>query len=106
LHEFQSLYPDIRLDLNVSDAVVDPVKVGVDCALQIFPAQSTDVISKPLFPIRRVFCATPHYLEAHGYPTRDRWTFHHQGTQATLYLRAALFAAEALLRGDFVLNPI
>ena len=144
LHEFQSLYPDIRLDLNVSDAVVDPVKVGVDCALQIFPAQSTDVISKPLFPIRRVFCATPHYLAAHGYPTdprdlhrhklglysgyptRDRWTFHHQGTKDTLYLRAALLtnsvhllreyalehagivcvptlvAAEALLRGDLV----
>ena len=133
LHQFQSLYPDIRLDLNVSDAVV-----------QIFPAQSTDVISKPLFPIRRVFCATPQYLEAHGhptdprdlhrhklglysgYPTRDRWTFHHQGEQATLYLRAALLtnsvhllreyalehagivcvptlvAAEALLRGDLV----
>ena len=78
LHQFQSLYPDIRLDLNVSDAVVDPVKVGVDCALQIFPAQSTDVISKPLFPIRRVFCATPQYLEAHGHPTDPRDLHRHK----------------------------
>ena len=30
LREFQDLYPDIRLELNVSDEVVDPVAAGVD----------------------------------------------------------------------------
>lgn len=108
IREFQESYPDIRLDLNVSDAVVDPVKAGVDCALQIFPATATDLVSRPLFPVRRVFCATPEYLEKHGtpsdprdlhhhrlglysrYPTRDRWTFHHKGQDVTLYLNAKL----------------
>ena len=122
LHQFQLLYPEIRLDLIVSDSVVDPVKVGVDCALQIFPAQSTEVVSKPLFPVRRVFCATPQYLEKHGrptdprdlhrhklglysgYPTRDRWTFHHQGEQATLYLRAALLTNSVHLLREYALE--
>ena len=68
LRTFQTSYPDIRLDLIVSDAVVDPVSSGVDCALQIFPAGSTELISRPLFPVRRVFCATPQYLALHGAP--------------------------------------
>jgi len=59
LREFQTTYPDIHLELIVSDAVADPVKAGVDCALQIFPAASQELVSRPLFPVRRVLCATP-----------------------------------------------
>ncbi|WP_295982889.1 LysR family transcriptional regulator [uncultured Variovorax sp.] len=122
LHEFQVRYPDIRLELIVSDAVVDPVKVGVDCALQIFPAASTELVSRPLFPVRRVFCATPAYLrkagvpesprDLHkhalglysGYPTRDRWTFHHGGEQVTLYMNAALLTNSVHLLREYALE--
>lgn len=122
LRDFQTLYPDIRLDLNVSDAVVDPVKAGVDCALQIFPSPSVELVSKPLFPVRRVFCATPTYLAEHGtpadprdlhhhklglysrYPTRDRWTFHHGGQELTVYLHAALLTNSVHLLGEYALE--
>ena len=122
LREFQTNYPDIRLELIVSDAVVDPVKAGVDCALQIFPAASTELISRPLFPVRRVFCATPEYLKGHGrpqtprelhkhslglysgYPTRDRWTFHHEGTQVTMYMNAALLSNSVHLLREYALE--
>ncbi|MEJ7929813.1 LysR family transcriptional regulator [Ramlibacter sp. AN1015] len=123
LREFQTAYPDIRLELNVSDAVVDPVKAGVDCALQIFPAASTELVARPLFPVRRVFCATPEYLarkaapadprELHqhrlglysGYPTRDRWTFHaEQGQQLTTYLEAALLTNSVHLLREYALE--
>jgi len=122
IHEFQETYPDIRLDLNVSDAVVDPVKAGVDCALQIFPATSTELVSRPLFPVRRVFCATPEYLAKHGtptdprelhdhklglysrYPTRDRWTFHYQGQDITLYLNAKLLTNSVHLLREYAME--
>lgn len=122
IHEFQETYPDIRLDLNVSDAVVDPVKVGVDCALQIFPAASTELIARPLFPVRRVFCATPQYLAAHGtpkdprelhehnmglysrYPTRDRWTFHHNNEEITLYLKAKMLTNSVHLLREYAMD--
>lgn len=122
IHEFQETYPDIRLDLNVSDAVVDPVKVGVDCALQIFPATSTELIARPLFPVRRVFCATPEYLAAHGtpkdprelhehslglysrYPTRDRWTFHHKDQEITLYLKAKMLTNSVHLLREYAMD--
>jgi len=122
LRDFQARYPEIRLELMVSDNVVDPVQAGVDCALQIFPAASTELISRPLFPVRRVFCATPQYLATHpepqdprdlhhhplglysGYPTRDRWTFHRDGGELTTYLSAALLTNSVHLLREYALE--
>jgi DNA-binding transcriptional LysR family regulator len=122
LRAFQASYPDIHLELIVSDAVVDPVKAGVDCALQIFPAASTELVSRPLFPVRRVFCATPEYLRANGtpqtprelhkhrlglysgYPSRDRWTFHHESEQVTIYMTAALLTNSVHLLREYALE--
>jgi len=122
LRAFRADFPDIRLELIVSDAIVDPVQAGVDCALQIFPAASTELVARPLFPVRRVFCATPEYLRAHGapetprdlhkhtlglysgYPTRDRWTFHHAaGEQVTLYMSAALLTNSVHLLREYAM---
>lgn len=122
LREFQTRYPDIRLELIVSDAVVDPVKAGVDCALQIFPASSQELVSRPLFPVRRVFCATPRYLKTHGvpkeprdlhnhklglysgYPTRDRWEFHTGDSSLTVYLKPALLTNSVHLLREYALE--
>lgn len=97
LQQFQERYPQIVLELIVNDAAVDPVKEGIDCALQIFPPRSEELVSKKLFPVRRVFCATGEYLRRHGtprgprdllghrigwysgYPTRERLAFHGPG---------------------------
>jgi DNA-binding transcriptional LysR family regulator len=94
LQEFQARYPQIVLDIVVNDAAIDPVKEGFDCALQIFPPRSEELISRKLFPVRRVFCASPTYLRRSGvpreprdllrhrlgwysgYPTRERVAFH------------------------------
>jgi DNA-binding transcriptional LysR family regulator len=102
LAEFQERYPQIHLDLFVSDAVIDPVKQGFDVALQIFPPSSEELVSRRLFPVRRIFCASPDYLKRRGtpkhprdlfghrlglysgYPTRDRWVFHREGDEAVM----------------------
>ena len=70
LQEFQARYPQIVLDMIVNDAAIDPVKEGFDCALQIFPPRSEELISKKLFPVRRVFCASPDYLQAPWHAAR------------------------------------
>ncbi|MFA9218052.1 MAG: LysR family transcriptional regulator [Sphingomonadaceae bacterium] len=108
LREFQAQYPAILLDLVVNDAVVDPVKAGVDCALQIFEPSSDELIGREVFSVRRVFCASPDYLQRHGipqtprdlyehtlglysgYPTRDRWIFDGPNEQVALDLKPAL----------------
>lgn len=100
LCELQERHPELILDLSVSDSVIDPVKAGFDVALQMFPSSSEDLVSRRLFPVRRVFCASPAYLKRRGtpkhprdlyghrlglysgYPTRDRWVFHHPRAKA------------------------
>jgi DNA-binding transcriptional LysR family regulator len=68
LREFQERYPGIILDLTVSDAIIDPVREGYDCVLQIFKPVSDNLVSRRLFSWRPVFCASPAYLRAHGEP--------------------------------------
>jgi DNA-binding transcriptional LysR family regulator len=122
LHSFQVEFPNIRLELSVSDAVVDPMKTGVDCAFHIFPPTATELIAKPLFPVRRVFCASTAYLEKHGapssprdlhshqlglysgYPSRDKWTFNYKGEEITVYLRDALLTNSVHLLKEYALE--
>lgn len=122
LRKFQTRYPNIHLELIVSDAVVDPVNAGVDCTLQIFPPTSQELVSRSLFPVRRVFCATPRYLKSHGapkeprdlhnhklglysgYPTRDRWEFHTGDSGLTLYLKPVLLTNSVHLLREYALE--
>ena len=120
LADFQERYPEIQLDLFVSDAVIDPVKQGFDVALQIFPPASEELVSRRLFPVRRVFCAAPEYLKRHGtpkqprdlyghrlglysgYPTRDRWVFHPAGgPTVNIELKAALISNSVHLLREY-----
>jgi DNA-binding transcriptional LysR family regulator len=119
LREFQDRYPGIVLDLVVNDAVIDPVKEGFDCTLQIFPPSSDALVERRLFPVRRVFCASPEYLHKHGepihprellqhrlalyssYPTHDRWLFHSGAERIPLELKPALSSNSVHLLRDY-----
>jgi DNA-binding transcriptional LysR family regulator len=125
LRDFQERYPEVVLDLYVSEAVIDPVKEGYDVALQIFPAASEELVSRRLFPVRRLFCASPDYLQHHGtpqqpsdlfghrlglysgYPTRDRWVFYRERDGGnddeitTLDLKPMLMSNSVHLLRDF-----
>lgn len=122
LSEFQSLYPGIAIDLTVNDAVVDPVKEGFDCALQIFPPASEELIERRLFQVRRIFCASPDYLRQHPdikepedllnhrlglysrYPSRDRWVFTGTDRQVILDLKPALRTNSVHMLRDYAVG--
>ncbi len=122
LREFQARYPQIVLDIFVSDAAIDPVKEGFDCALQIFPPRSEELISRKLFPVRRVLCATAQYLRSNGtpqqprdlhshrigwysgYPTRERLAFHGPGIPLALELKPALLTNSVHLLREYALE--
>jgi len=122
LQEFQARYPQIVLDMIVNDAAIDPVKEGFDCALQIFPPRSEELISRKLFPVRRVFCATPEYVKRHGtprhprdlmghrigwysgYPTRERLAFHGAAETVSLELKPVLLTNSVHLLREYALE--
>ena len=72
-------HPDLRLDVDLTDRMVDLATEGVDVALRIGqqPA-TTNVISRRLAPVAMVICASPDYLKRHGCPAVPSDLTHHQ----------------------------
>ena len=62
-------HPALRVDLTLSDSIVDIVGLGIDVAIRIATLRVSGLIARPLAPNRRVLCASPNYLERHGVPT-------------------------------------
>jgi len=65
---FLAHYPDISVDLRLTDRFVDLVDEGVDLAIRISELADSSLISRRLGPARIVACAAPPYLEQHGLP--------------------------------------
>lgn len=68
LPEFVALYPQIELDLDFSDRIVDLIDEGVDVAIRSGVLPDSRLIARPLRPFRMLLCAAPSYLERHGTP--------------------------------------
>ncbi len=68
LKEFFERYPDIRLELVLSDDYVDLVGGGFDVVVRIGSLEDSSMVARRLAPNRRIFCATPEYLAKHGEP--------------------------------------
>ncbi|MCA0401631.1 MAG: LysR family transcriptional regulator [Proteobacteria bacterium] len=68
LVRFLERYPEIRLDLSLSDSFVDIVAEGFDVAIRIADLADTSLVAKKLAPNHRVLCASPDYLAGVGMP--------------------------------------
>jgi DNA-binding transcriptional LysR family regulator len=68
LPEFIARYPEITLELVVTDAVVDLVETGVDLAVRVGPLGELNLAARRIGDLQRVISAAPAYLEAHGTP--------------------------------------
>ncbi len=66
--KFLKRYPLVRLNLVMSDEMIDIMAQGVDLAIRICELKDSEFIARKLAPDRRVVCASPDYLERHGVP--------------------------------------
>ncbi len=64
LHE----HPELRIDLQLTDAVVDIVATGFDVAVRIGRLQDSSLIARRLAANVRLLCAAPAYLARAGTP--------------------------------------
>jgi DNA-binding transcriptional LysR family regulator len=69
LVKFQKQYPNLKLDLKLTDQFVDIVEQGIDIALRIGVLKNSSLIAKKIAPIRLAVFASPAYLKQHGTPT-------------------------------------
>lgn len=76
--EFLKRYPELNLELELTDRPVDLIEDGIDVAIR-FTEQITDtsVVARKLARNRRVICAAPAYLETYGLPYRPEDLLRH-----------------------------
>jgi len=70
LLRFQRQYPELAIELSLSDRYIDLVEEGADLAVRIGRLADSNLVARRLGSTRRVVVATPAYLAAHGTPRR------------------------------------
>ena len=69
--DFMTRHPELQVELQLNDRIVDIVEEGFDLAVRIAePQEETSLVDFRLCEVRRVICAAPSYLAAHGVPER------------------------------------
>jgi DNA-binding transcriptional LysR family regulator len=66
--DFLARYPDIKLEANFTDQVVDIIDQGLDLAIRIAELKDSSLVARKLAPNRSVVCASPAYLKKFGAP--------------------------------------
>ena len=68
LDDFLQEHPDVSLDLNLTDGYLDLAGQGIDFAIRYGALPDSTLRVRKISEGRRVVCASPAYLMAHGIP--------------------------------------
>ena len=68
LPAFMKDYPELAVELDLNDRVVDLVEEGYDLAVRILRLRDSSLVARRLAPSRNILCAAPDYLARHGVP--------------------------------------
>lgn len=66
--DFRARYPQVELDIDFNDRIVDLIEEGIDIAIRSGDLPDSRLVSRPLQPYRQLLCASPAYLARHGTP--------------------------------------
>lgn len=68
LLEFTRRYPEVRVELDLSNSYRDLVTEGYDLGVRSGPHLDERLVARPLFSLEEITCAAPAYLARHGEP--------------------------------------
>ncbi|WP_374441395.1 LysR family transcriptional regulator [Pseudomonas panipatensis] len=66
--DFQRLHPQVSIQLELSDLLIDLLDGGLDLAVRVGSLADSSLIARPLADNYRVLCAAPSYLREQGAP--------------------------------------
>jgi len=116
---FAQRYPQVEVQLDVTDRPVDLVASGIDLAIRFGDLPDQRLVARRIMSNRRLLCASPRYLERHGTPAsladlashrcivhrqndeaHGVWRLEHEGRAVSVKVRGALSSND----GDIVLG--
>lgn len=121
LPAFLEAYPDVSIDLHLSDATVDLVGMGFDLALRVAALPDSSLVARRLRAVKRHLVASPGYWDQHGRPhhpadlaqhrgltyghqsTPETWRFQKQGGEEAAVRPRSVIRAN---NGDVLLPPL
>ncbi len=68
INKLQEKYPDLSVELILTDNFIDPVQEGVDIVIRIGSLQDSALISRKVCDQQYMLCASPEYLKKYGRP--------------------------------------
>lgn len=74
---FLSRYPELTIDLTITDRWVDLAEDGYDVAIRVTGDPPSNWVARKLAPVRRKLCATPGYFRQFGIPKKPADLVHH-----------------------------
>lgn len=116
---FAQRYPQVEVQLDVTDRPVDLVADGIDLAIRFGDLPDQRLVARRIMSNRRLLCASPRYLERHGMPgsladlashrcivhrqndeAHGVWRLEHEGRAVAVKVQGALSSND----GDIVLG--
>ncbi len=91
LPAFFRQYPDVSIDLQLSDEVVDIVGQGFDAAIRIAALPDSSLLARRLCPMPVYLVAAPAYLKAYGRPKHPMHLSEHIGITYSYQLRPGVW---------------
>jgi DNA-binding transcriptional LysR family regulator len=79
LADFHARFPQVVLDIELSEQVTDLVAEQFDVGIRVGPLRDASFIARPLGPLSLALCASPAYLKAAGVPQKMTDLAQHQG---------------------------
>ena len=66
--EFMDRYRDLKVELTLTDRMIDPLEEGVDVTVRIGAMMDSSLIARRISTVRVLLVASPDYLARHGTP--------------------------------------
>ncbi|MEH6389436.1 MULTISPECIES: LysR family transcriptional regulator [Pseudomonas] len=123
--EFMCRYPAIRVEVELTTRVVNPVEEGIDIAIHLGRPQDSSLVARSMLASPRQLYASPAYIAQYGMPARPedlsthrciqtlmdggrKWHFQQPQTSVTITpvmtVNNITFAREAALAGTGIIN--
>ncbi len=77
LPKFLALYPDLKIELVLTNSAIDMLEEGIDVRLRIGGVDDSSMIARHLKTFPLVLCASPTYIQHHGLPKTPQQVAEH-----------------------------